>query len=233
MIRKLFSNSFKKKIRLLQRHWKDVVEQRKYAEEIQKKSIGEIQKELEISIIKGQFFENKMHNLSLVAKKIDGLIIQPNEYFSFWKIVGEATSENGFKEGRNLIGGKISSDFGGGICQYSTLLYYFVVNTIGLKVIERHSHSLDIYKDHERFVPLGADATVSFGFKDFQFQNCLHFPIQFRTEAKADYLVLQLIANDFVVSKALNFQYNEVENGVYVKTLLDDEIFCNNFYKRL
>lgn len=188
---------------------------------------------MEIVVLEGQFFENKIHNLKLAAEKINTIIIEPNQYFSFWKCVGEATAENGFKEGRNLIDGEISSAIGGGICQYSSFLYSFLVNINGLKIIERHPHSLDIYKEEERFVPLGADATVSYGFKDFQFQNCLDFPIQLKTEVKDKSLLLQLFANEKVVSKLLNFEYKEVEKGVFVKTFLDENLISTHFYKRL
>ena len=233
MIRNILSKNTKRNIRLLQRRCRDILEGRTYAFRKDLSFEGEIQKEMEIVVFKGQFFENKIHNLKLVAQRINSLIIEPNQYFSFWKIVGEANLKNGFKEGRNLIGGEISSDVGGGICQYSSLLYFFFVNVIGVKIIERHSHSLDIYKEHERFVPLGADATVSYGFKDFQFQNLLSFPFQLKTEVRENSIILQLIANKNIFSKILDFEYKEVENGVFVITVLDGQQVNTNFYKRL
>lgn len=35
--------------------------------------------------------ENKVVNLKLASKKIDGLILKPGEEFSFWNLIGNAT----------------------------------------------------------------------------------------------------------------------------------------------
>lgn len=107
------------------------------------------------------------------------------------------------------------------------------MNIRDIKTIERHPHSLDIYKDDERFVPLGGDATVSYGFKDFRFQNNLSFPIQLKTEVKKNSLLLQLFSNGVVTSSLLDFKYNDVEGGVWVETLIDGTIISKTFYKRL
>ena len=32
--------------------------------------------------------ENKVENLKLAIKKIDGIVIMPGEYFSYWKLIG-------------------------------------------------------------------------------------------------------------------------------------------------
>lgn len=44
----------------------------------------------------------KVHNLRLVAKKINGLEIPAGEIFSFWKNVGQASRLKGFVVGREL-----------------------------------------------------------------------------------------------------------------------------------
>lgn len=47
--------------------------------------------------------KNKVTNLEIASKKIDGLVINPGEEFSFWNIVGNPTKEKGYKEGFLLV----------------------------------------------------------------------------------------------------------------------------------
>jgi vancomycin resistance protein VanW len=48
---------------------------------------------------------------------------------------------------------------------------YHLALLSGLTIVERHPHSIDIYKEEDRFTPLGADATVVWGFKDLRLSN--------------------------------------------------------------
>lgn len=122
------------------------------------------------------FFANKTHNIDLCLQQLNGLILQPQQVFSFWHSVPQPCIKHGFKTGRNLRQGKISEEIGGGICQVSCILYILALKN-NLKILERHAHSIDIYQEHERFTPLGSDATVVYGYKDLQFQNPFDFPI--------------------------------------------------------
>ncbi len=79
---------------------------------------------------------------------------------------------------RNLVNGKIQFTYGGGICQVAGILYHLALMA-GLDILERHSHSLDIYTEVERFTPLGADATVVYGYKDLRIRNNTGHPICF------------------------------------------------------
>lgn len=49
---------------------------------------------------------NKVHNLKLVAKTMDGIIIRPNEVFSFWMLAREAEKYGEYKEGLTLVNDK-------------------------------------------------------------------------------------------------------------------------------
>lgn len=46
-----------------------------------------------------QLQENKITNLKIAVSKIDGIIINPGEVFSFWKLVGKTTRNKGYIEG--------------------------------------------------------------------------------------------------------------------------------------
>lgn len=60
---------------------------------------------------------NKVHNLKLAAKTINKVIIEPKETFSFWQLVRWADQHEKYKDGLNLVNGKIVGSYGGGLCQ--------------------------------------------------------------------------------------------------------------------
>mgnify|MGYP002520157831 CR=1 FL=1 len=51
--------------------------------------------------------ENKADNIRLACSRMNGLIINPGESFSFWHYVGKTSKRNGFAEGRVIINGKL------------------------------------------------------------------------------------------------------------------------------
>lgn len=132
--------------------------------------------ELAQPILPGPYFDNKIHNIGLASAKFSPTLLLPGAYFSFWAAVGRPGRRQGYRQSRNLVAGQLRGDYGGGICQVSGLLYYLALHC-GLEILERHHHSVDIYAEHERFAPLGADATVVFGYKDLRFRNTLQQPL--------------------------------------------------------
>ena len=47
----------------------------------------------------------------------------PGEEFSYNNAIGPTTPEAGYKPGAAYIGGKVVTDYGGGVCQTSSTLY--------------------------------------------------------------------------------------------------------------
>lgn len=104
-------------------------------------------------------------NLRLACEAIDGIILAPGEYFSYNAALGERTAARGYKPGPSYAGGKTVYTIGGGICQVSSALYYCAM-VADLKIEERAEHAF-----FPGYVPLGMDATVSWGSLDFCFRN--------------------------------------------------------------
>lgn len=230
--RKYLPHQLKLQLKLLQRYFNEQKTQYLYSKNYTSENIGEHKIEFRQIIKSGDFHQNKIHNLKIVGNKIDNLIINPNEVFSFWKLIGKPSEKNNFKEGRNLIKNNISSDFGGGICQFSSILYFLALKS-GLKIIERFPHSIDIYKEHERFTPLGSDCTVVYGYKDLQIQNPFSFPVQLQCSVNDHELYLSIISSDKINLNTIDFKYSETEKGVWVETLSNDKTLHKNFYIRL
>jgi vancomycin resistance protein VanW len=154
----------------------------------------------------------KLHNLALARQRISDLLIAPGEIVSFWHLVGRPNRKRGFRAGRSLLGGELRTDYGGGLCQLSGALYHLSL-LAGLRVLERHPHSVDIYDDATRQTPLGADATVAFGFKDLRIKNTLPDPFCFRIELQADKMTCELCCAAPIEPWKLDFVRVPAANG--------------------
>ncbi len=113
---------------------------------------------------------NKVHNLKLAAKTLDKFIIKPNETFSFWQLVRYADRLQPYKDGLNLVDGKIVGSYGGGICQLSNMLFWMFLHT-PLTIVERHGHAVESFPSTTEGLPFGTDATINEGWLDLKVRN--------------------------------------------------------------
>lgn len=163
-------------------------------------------------IIRGQLYENKLSNLRRGAEMIEESLLNPGSHWSFWRRVGKPSVGNGFVDGRNLVDGQLVRQVGGGLCQLSSLVYHLALLG-GLEIVERHPHSLDLYREHERFTPLGADATVVWGFKDLRLKNSHPFAISMGCFLDGNRLVGQLRSEAAMPALEVLFVREEIAPG--------------------
>ncbi len=114
--------------------------------------------------------ENKIINLNIATKKINHIIIKPNEVFSYWKLIGKPTKQKGYVDGMVLHNGTFKHDIGGGLCQLSNLIFWMAIHT-PLTIIERHRHGYDVFPDSNRTQPFGSGATCFYPHGDLMIQN--------------------------------------------------------------
>ncbi|MDO4543873.1 MAG: VanW family protein [Clostridia bacterium] len=119
--------------------------------------------------------ENRVFNITKAAELIDGVVVEPDEVFSINETIGDRNKKNGWKTAGAISGGKYVQEYGGGVCQVSSTLFNAVMMA-DLKIVERHHHSWPM-----SYVPIGRDATISTGTKDFRFQNTTEYPVTIRT----------------------------------------------------
>ena len=146
----------------------------------------------------------KVNNMELAAKKIHDYLILPGEIFSYWRAIGNPSKKRGFTESRSLINGELQPTVGGGLCQLSGLLYHLCLKA-NLEIIERHAHSVDIYTEESRYTPLGSDATVVYGYKDFRVRNSSSNPIQFKIEFEGSRLIGKILSTTKLVPTKVEF----------------------------
>ncbi len=113
---------------------------------------------------------NKATNLRLAISKINGVVIEPGQTFSIWKMVGRPSRWKGYLEGMTLHNGKVETGIGGGLCQLGNLLYWMALHT-PLTVKERWRHGFDVFPDINRTIPFACGATLSYNYIDLQLEN--------------------------------------------------------------
>lgn len=114
---------------------------------------------------------NRVHNIVTAAARIDGVTVKPNEVFSINKAIGDRTKSNGYKLAGAIANGMNTTEYGGGVCQVSTTLFNAVLMA-DLEVVERYHHSWPM-----QYAPVGRDATIATGMKDFRFRNTSDAPV--------------------------------------------------------
>ena len=121
---------------------------------------------------------DRAYNIKLATEKINGYVLEPGEEFSYNEVVGPRTADRGFRIANVYVGNTVQPGIGGGICQVSSTMYNAVI-LADLEITERRNHTLPV-----SYVPMGRDATVSYGTTDFRFKNNTSYPIEIRATAE-------------------------------------------------
>jgi vancomycin resistance protein YoaR len=108
---------------------------------------------------------DRITNLQLGVKALDGTLVAPGGTFSLNDAIGERTVERGFKSAPVIIGTEYAEEVGGGTSQVATTTFNAAWEA-GLRITERHPHSLYISR-----YQLGRDATVYWPSLDLKFVN--------------------------------------------------------------
>ena len=164
---------------------------------------------------------NKVKNLEIVVKALNGTIIEPGEIFSYFKLLGKPTKKRGFKEGIQLSSGKAIAAIGGGICQSSNLIYWLALHS-PLQIIERHHHSFDPFPDEGRVLPFASGATVMYNYLDLQFKNQTKYKMQLLLWLDENFLHGEIRTDGI-----LEHSYKVIEKNHYFEKI-DNKYYRNN-----
>jgi vancomycin resistance protein VanW len=176
------------------------------------KKLGESDMQLQI---------NKVTNLRIAIKKLNGIIIRPGEVFSFCRLVGYPSKRKGYLPGMELSFGEARAGTGGGICQISNLIHWLVIHS-PLTVVERYHHSFDPFPDDGRVLPFGSGATVFYNYRDYSFAN--HTPYTFQLNL---WLSDKCLEGELRINEELDFVYHVFEKDhQFLK--IEDKFFRKN-----
>lgn len=129
----------------------------------------------------GTWDHNRVNNLHLAIEKINGVILNPGEVFSYNDVVGQRTEEAGFLPAGAYDDGQVVQEIGGGVCQVASTLYSATIFA-QLKAVERTNHYFKVdYLDY------GMDATVSWPKPNFRFENTRDYPVKIRAFYNDEY----------------------------------------------
>lgn len=126
--------------------------------------------------------DNRLTNIKITCSKINGTIVKSGKEFSFCDVVGQPSSDDGYKPA-DAFGkdNKIIKAIGGGNCQVSTTIYNAALGVKGLKITERHEHDRDV-----SYIKDGKDATVAYDYLDLKFKNNNDFNIKLYASVSND-----------------------------------------------
>lgn len=129
-------------------------------------------------------------NLKLSCEKINDIVLLPGDIFDYNKALGERTAAAGWKKANGYMGMETVSEYGGGICQASSSLYYCAL-IADLEIVTRHCHGFI-----SDYMPPGMDATVSWGGPHFRFKNNTEYPIRIEAEASGGQVTVRILGTD-------------------------------------
>ena len=127
--------------------------------------------------------EGRTNNIRRAFQLISGTILQPGDTFSFNKLVGVRSTDNGFYEADEYAYGEITRGVGGGVCQASSTVYQAAV-AAGMEITKREQHSLPV-----NYTDMGLDATVYWSRNrkiDFAFKNTSDGPVYIAASVQTD-----------------------------------------------
>jgi vancomycin resistance protein YoaR len=112
----------------------------------------------------------RLINVRAGANHFNGILLKPDEVFSFGTLLGAVGPEQGYVPELVILNNHEEKQYGGGLCQVSSTAYRAAL-LAGLPILERHNHSFAIsYYTNPYGVP-GVDATIYYPPVDLKFKN--------------------------------------------------------------
>lgn len=104
-------------------------------------------------------------NIKIAVARLNGTLVRPGEQFSLNATLGERTAAKGYQKAPVIYGGRLESDYGGGVSQVSTTTFNAAFFA-GVRFNQYTSHSFYIAR-----YPEGREATVSWPDVDQKWTN--------------------------------------------------------------
>jgi vancomycin resistance protein YoaR len=115
--------------------------------------------------------KHRAHNLKVGAAKIDALVLEPGESFSYNKVVGPRNRAQGYRVAPVISQGELVDGMAGGSCQLSSTLFAAAFFA-GLDLESSRPHSIP-----SSYIKMGLDATVAYPSTDLVLKNPYPFSV--------------------------------------------------------
>ena len=178
----------------------------------------------------------RIQNIKVSSRRFNGLILKPEEEFSFNAILGSVEAEDGYAEEKVIKDKKLQYELGGGICQVSTTLFRAAISA-GFPILERKPHAFPV----QYYNPQGFDATIYPGITDLKFMNNSDRHIVLQTKTIGTKISFEIYGHDDgrKVSVTAPIQYDIQPDGsmkayftretVYADGTIKNERFDSNY----
>ncbi|MFA7170108.1 MAG: VanW family protein [Candidatus Paceibacterota bacterium] len=134
---------------------------------------------------------SRRHNIAVGASKFNGILVGPNDEFSFNEILGNVGPKEGYLPELVIKQGQTVPEYGGGLCQVSTTAFRGAVYA-GLEVTKRSNHAYAV----KYYDPQGTDATIYPPDPDLAFINNTPNYILIQTRISGDNLYFDFYGTD-------------------------------------
>ena len=168
--------------------------------------------------------KNRIFNIKVATSRFNGLLIAPQEEFSFVKALGPVDAEHGYLPELVIKQDKTEPEFGGGICQVSTTCFRAAINS-GLKITARKNHAYPV----SYYSPQGFDSTVYIPRPDLRFVNNTPNYILIQTKIEGTILTFQFYGtSDGRKVNVIGPKVLERNPDGSMKTTLTQEVYDKN-----
>ena len=135
--------------------------------------------------------KNRRHNIAVGASKFHGILIGPEDEFSFNKALGKVGAKQGYLSELVIKKGATVPEYGGGLCQVSTTAFRAAVKS-GIEITERRNHAYPV----KYYNPQGTDATIYPPHPDLRFKNNTPAYILIQTRIEGNNLYFDFYGSD-------------------------------------
>jgi len=168
--------------------------------------------------------KSRKHNIAIGASKFHGILVGPEDEFSFNRVLGKVGAKQGYLPELVIKKGVTTPEYGGGLCQVSTTAFRAAVTT-GLKITERKNHAYPV----KYYNPQGTDATIYPPHPDLRFKNNTAAYILIQTRIEGNKLYFDFYGSDDGREVVLTgpYIYDKKANGA-MKATWTQEVYNKN-----
>ena len=179
---------------------------------------------------------NRVHNIKTGIAKLNGIILNPGQEFSFNTLLGDSGPEQGYLPELVIKKGKVIPEYGGGLCQVSTTFFRAAINS-GLQITERYAHAFPV----AYYAPHGFDATVYDPRPDLRFVNNTSAHILLQAVVEGNQLTINVYGTDdgrevriegpyIMLSRPNGSMKTVLTQRVYLEDeIIEEQVFYSNY----